>query len=67
MTHRQGRATEGRTPRFFTQHPAGHCLYALNEDSDSIVAIDIDTADGRLGRTRSTLRCGSPVCMIFSH
>lgn len=66
LAHRQSRHTEGRTPRFFSLHPDGTVLYALNEDSDSIVAIAVDAQDGMLGASRSTLRCGSPVCMLFA-
>lgn len=57
-------ATLGRTPRFFTLSPDGRLLYALNEDSDTIVAFDI--IDGRLTRPREVAACGSPVCMVFS-
>lgn len=63
LTHRQSRPSDGRTPRFFALHPEGRMLYALNEDSDSIVAMAV--ADGLLERTVATLRCGRPVCMVF--
>ena len=34
--------TLGRTPRFFTLSPDGRLLFALNEDSDSIVAFEVE-------------------------
>lgn len=57
--------TMGRTPRFFTLSPDGRHLYALNEDSDSIVVFDVG-ADATLSRPRTVAHCGSPVCMVFS-
>jgi 6-phosphogluconolactonase len=63
LAHLQSRSSEGRTPRFFTQHPDGTALYVLNEDSDSIAVIE--RSQGMLGRTTSSMRCGSPVCMVF--
>ncbi len=56
----------GRTPRFFTIDPGGRFLYALNEDSDSIVAFAIDPHTGRLHPTGTRAQSGSPVCMVFS-
>ncbi len=56
----------GRTPRFFTLSPDGRLLYALNEDSDTIVAFAVDERSGRLGPARPPVPCASPVCMVFS-
>jgi 6-phosphogluconolactonase (cycloisomerase 2 family) len=56
----------GRTPRFFTLSPDGAHLFALNEDSDTIVAFDVNAATGRLTSPRQVAACGSPVCMVFS-
>ncbi|ONN68660.1 lactonase family protein [Pseudomonas oryzihabitans] len=56
----------GTTPRFFTIAPNGRHLFALNEDSDSIVTFVVDAEYGVLEQTGSRIRCGSPVCMIFS-
>jgi 6-phosphogluconolactonase len=58
--------TQGRTPRFFTLAPGGRQLYALNEDSDSIVAFALDDGGRTLRRLGAPVRCGSPVCMVFS-
>lgn len=58
--------TVGRTPRFFTLAPNGRLLYALNEDSDTIVAMYIDPENGQMCPTGSPTACGSPVCMVFS-
>lgn len=59
-------ATLGRTPRFFALAPNGRTLFALNEDSDSIVAMRVDGANGRLSPLQGPVKCGSPVCMVFS-
>lgn len=56
----------GRTPRFFTPSPDGRRLYVLNEDSDSIVTMNVDPQTGGLTPGGFSLRCGSPVCMVFS-
>ena len=55
-------ASGGRTPR--SAMPGGDWLYALNEDSDSIVAFRVDAASGAL-RMPGETRTGSPVCMVF--
>jgi 6-phosphogluconolactonase len=57
--------TGGRTPRFVTLSPDGRVLFALNEDSDTIVAFTVDDS-GRLLAPRQVAACGSPVCMVFS-
>ncbi|MCA1324734.1 lactonase family protein [Herbaspirillum sp. alder98] len=57
--------TQGKTPRFFTITPDNRFLYALNEDSDSIVAFIVH-ADGTLLPTGFSVTTGSPVCMLFS-
>ena len=57
-------ATLGRTPRFLTLARDGRLLFALNEDSDTIVAFDVDL-EGRLAAPRRVAACASPVCMVF--
>jgi 6-phosphogluconolactonase (cycloisomerase 2 family) len=59
-------AANGKTPRFFTLTPNGRFLFALNEDSDNIVAFAVDAHNGRLKPTGFSVQSGSPVCMIFS-
>lgn len=56
----------GRTPRFFAIAPGGRTFYVLNEDSDSIVAFVADPASGQLSPAGFSIRCGSPVSMVFS-
>ncbi|MEJ8851307.1 lactonase family protein [Variovorax rhizosphaerae] len=58
--------TGGHTPRFFTLAPDGRLVYALNEDSDTIVSLAVDGSTGRLAPTGQSVKCGSPVCMVFS-
>lgn len=57
--------TGGRTPRFFALAPGGEWLYALNEDSDTIVRFARDAATGLLAQAGEPVACGSPVCMVF--
>lgn len=58
--------TRGKTPRCFALSPNGRFLFALNEDSDTIVTFAIDPDTGALAATGAQVRCGSPVCMVFS-
>ena len=58
--------TLGKTPRFITLNPNGTLLYALNEDSDSITTFAIDSKTGHLTHRAQDVKCGSPVCLIFS-
>lgn len=58
-------ASGGRTPRFFTLSPDGRLLFALNEDSDCIVAFAVDGERGTLTPTGAVTPCGSPVCLVF--
>jgi 6-phosphogluconolactonase len=58
--------TRGKTPRFITSGPDGQFMYALNEDSDSIVAFSVDHASGQLAATGFSAISGSPVCLVFS-
>ena len=58
--------TQGMTPRFFTLSPDGRFLFALNEDSDTLVRFHVKPQDGTLVRDGHELRVGSPVCMVFA-
>lgn len=55
----------GKTPRFFALTPDGRFMQVLNEDSDRIVTMAVDAQTGMLSETGHSLRCGSPVCMVF--
>ena len=57
--------TDGKTPRFFTLTPNERFLFALNEDSDTIISMATDAKTGALSKTGFTVSTGSPVCMIF--
>jgi 6-phosphogluconolactonase (cycloisomerase 2 family) len=65
MTWVEATLTQGRTPRFFALSPSGRQLFALNEDSDSIVALAVQAGTGRLSVQGAPYACGSPVCMVF--
>jgi 6-phosphogluconolactonase (cycloisomerase 2 family) len=56
----------GKTPRFFALMPGGRFIQVLNEDSDSIVTMAVDSQTGMLSDTGQRQTCGSPVCMVFS-
>ncbi|MGA2991721.1 MAG: lactonase family protein [Candidatus Korobacteraceae bacterium] len=58
-------STLGKTPRFMTLDPAGHVLYAANQDSNTIVGFRI-LADGTLTPTGEVVNTGSPSCILFS-
>jgi len=62
----QHAASGGKTPRFFTLSPDGRFLFALNEDSDTLVRFRVNAQDGTLMRDGYELRVGSPVCMVFA-
>ncbi|MFD4837512.1 lactonase family protein [Achromobacter sp. NPDC058515] len=58
--------TQGMTPRFFILSPDGRFLFALNEDSDTLVRFRVSPRDGTLIQDGYELRVGSPVCMAFA-
>ncbi len=58
-------STRGKTPRNFTLDPEGRKLYAANQDSDTVVAFDIDLETGRLHATGEVVAVPNPVCLKF--
>jgi 6-phosphogluconolactonase (cycloisomerase 2 family) len=46
-------------------HPDVPGIFALNDDSETIVAMAVDPSDGCIGAARSVLNCGSPVLIVF--
>ncbi len=71
-------SSQGHGPRFFAIDPSGEpsgnsagdpggkLLYAANENSDSIVAFQVDDQTGALTPTGQVIATGSPVCIVFS-
>lgn len=57
--------TEGSWPRGFGIDPAGKWLLAANQKGNNVVLFRIDPKTGRLAPTGSSLRVGSPVCIVF--
>ncbi len=55
----------GRTPRNFAIHPSGASLLVANQDSNTIVAIDIDATTGTLSGGEIVAEIDEPVCLIF--
>lgn len=63
---RQSIAPQGQTPRFITLSPDERFLFALNEDSDSVVRFEVDGVSGELSPPTTILQTGSPVCLEFA-
>ncbi|WP_256352140.1 lactonase family protein [Pseudomonas yamanorum] len=57
--------SQGRKPRFMNLTPDGARLFVANEETDDIVAFDVDANSGGLAASGQTIKTGSPVCMIF--
>lgn len=57
--------SQGRKPRFMNCTPDGLRLFVANEETDNIVAFDVDKSSGALIATGQAIKTGSPVCMIF--
>ncbi|WP_256261836.1 lactonase family protein [Pseudomonas gingeri] len=57
--------SQGRKPRFMNLTPDGARLFVANEETDGIVAFDVDGNSGGLTANGQTIKTGSPVCMIF--
>src|SRR5262244_704230 len=58
--------TQGSTPRFIGLDPAGHFLYAANEQGDTVVTFRVDGSSGRLTPTGQVVKNGSPVTIVFA-
>ena len=59
-------STLGKTPRFIGIDPAGHNLYAANEQSDTVVALRIDQNTGSPRPTGKIIQNASPVTIVFA-
>ena len=57
--------TGGAVPRFIGAGPTENLLYAANQNGDSVVEFDIDSATGRLRRTGRSVSTGTPVCVVW--
>lgn len=57
--------SQGRKPRFMNLTPDGSRLFVANEETDNIVAFDVDRNSGGLTENGHVIKTGSPVCMIF--
>lgn len=58
-------SSQGRKPRFMNVTPDGTRLFVANEETDNIVAFDVDIKTGGLTSNGQVIKTGSPVCMIF--
>jgi 6-phosphogluconolactonase len=59
-------STLGKTPRFIGIEPAGHYLYAANEQSDTVVTMRIDPNTGHLTPNGKIFQNASPVAIVFA-
>jgi 6-phosphogluconolactonase len=62
----QHQDTGGRTPRHFALDKSGKWLLVANQDSDNIVVLRVDAANGRLAPTGQSVTIGAPVCLAWS-
>jgi 6-phosphogluconolactonase len=58
--------TQGRVPRFIGRDPAGHFLYAANEQGDTVVTFRIDATSGLLAPTGQVIKNASAVTIVFA-
>jgi 6-phosphogluconolactonase len=58
-------STQGKKPRFFGPDPQWRRLYAANENSHTIVELDVDHESGKLTPTGQIIETGSPACIAF--
>jgi 6-phosphogluconolactonase len=56
-------STAGRTPRNFAIDASGTLLLAANQDTNTVVAFQIDQATGALTATDQITNVPSPVCV----
>ncbi len=61
----QHQSTLGKTPRHFTIEPTGRFLVVANQDSDNVVAFEIDQTTGQLKPCGQPVEVPSPVCVRF--
>jgi 6-phosphogluconolactonase len=66
MSLLQSISSQGQTPRFITFSPDEKFLFALNEDSDSVMRFEVDGVSGELKSPIAVAQTGSPVCLVFS-
>lgn len=58
--------THGDEPRDFNIDPSGKWLVVANQYGNSVLSFELDEKNGLpTGNTGSTLKCGSPVCVLF--
>ena len=58
--------SQGKDPRFIGVDPTGRFLLVANEQGDTILRFQIDTATGTLSQTGEAIHVASPVTIAFS-
>jgi 6-phosphogluconolactonase (cycloisomerase 2 family) len=59
-------STQGSGPRFIGLDPAGHFLYAANEQGDTVVTFRVDGSSGKLTPTGQVIKNASAVTIVFA-
>lgn len=58
-------SSQGKGPRFFALDPADENFYAANENSDTVVGIQINPGTGLLSSSGLKIDTGRPVGNVF--
>jgi len=55
----------GKVPRHFAIAPGGKWLLCAHQDSNTLIAIPLDPATGKLGEPKPPVPCPNPICILF--
>lgn len=55
----------GKNPRHFKIAPGGKWLLCAHQDSNTVVALPLDPATGKLGAPNGKIDCPTPICVQF--
>ncbi|WP_193214832.1 lactonase family protein [Luteolibacter marinus] len=55
----------GKIPRHFTIAPGGEWLLCAHQESNTLAALPLDPATGKLGAPGTAAACPNPICIIF--
>ncbi|WP_129716085.1 lactonase family protein [Pedobacter sp. SYP-B3415] len=58
--------TKGKGPRNFAIDPTGNYVLVAHQYTNNIVIFKRDKTTGRLSDTKSQIKVGSPVCLVFT-
>lgn len=55
----------GKIPRHFTIAPGGKWLLCAHQESNTMAALPLDPATGKLGTPKTPVSCPNPICILF--